>query len=197
MEDLAGDRAGAGVRAQPDAAAEAAPRRGGATALREALVERVRDALPPFESFLEANRTTVFRYLVAAVGREHADDVFQETFLAALRAYPRCTEAARLDRWVLRIASRKAIDHHRRTARGPIPVSDPPEVPAEPAGRGDGRAVAAVAAVAELPPRQRDAVTYRHVLGLSVAEAAELMGCSPETVRANAYQGLKSLKGRV
>jgi RNA polymerase sigma factor (sigma-70 family) len=194
VEDLAGDRARAGVRAQPDATAEAAPRPGGAAPAREALVERVRDALPPFESFLEANRTTVFRYLVAAVGREHADDVFQETFLAALRAYPRCTEAARLDRWVLRIASRKAIDHHRRTARGPIPVAEPPEVPAEPAGRGDGRAVAAVAA---LPPRQRDAVTYRHVLGLSVAEAAELMGCSPETVRANAYQGLKSLKGRV
>ena len=53
----------------------------------------------------------------------------------------------------------------------------------------------AVAAVAELPPRQRDAVTYRHVLGLSVAEAAELMGCSPETVRANAYQGLQEPEG--
>lgn len=194
MEDLAGDRARAGVRAWLDATSEAAPRRGAAAALREALVERVRAALPPFEAFLEANRTTVFRYLVAAVGREHADDVFQETFLAALRAYPRCTEVARLDRWILRIASRKAIDHHRRTARGPIPVAEPPEVPAEPAGRDDGRAVAAVA---ELPPRQRDAVTYRHVLGLSVAEAAELMGCSPQTVRANAYQGLKSLKGRV
>jgi len=194
VEDLAGDRARAGVRAWLDATSEAAPRRGAAAALREALVERVRAALPPFEAFLEANRTTVFRYLVAAVGREHADDVFQETFLAALRAYPRCTEVARLDRWILRIASRKAIDHHRRTARGPIPVAEPPEVPAEPAGRDDGRAVAAVA---ELPPRQRDAVTYRHVLGLSVAEAAELMGCSPQTVRANAYQGLKSLKGRV
>ncbi|HTG47658.1 MAG TPA: RNA polymerase sigma factor [Actinomycetota bacterium] len=153
----------------------------------------MRTRLPPFESVLEDTRGTVYRYLVAAVGREHADDVFQETYLAALRAYPRCTEAARLDRWVLRIASRKAIDHHRRTARAPIPVADPPEpaaVTVEDAGE-------AVAAVAELPQRQRDAVTYRHVLGLSVAETAELMECSPETVRANAYQGLKSLKGKI
>jgi RNA polymerase sigma factor (sigma-70 family) len=196
VEDVAGDRAGAGVRSESDPAVPAAiaPGRPLAAARGEALVERVRRALPPFESFLEANRVVVFRYLVAAVGRDHADDVFQETFLAALRAYPRCTEADRLDRWVLRIASRKAIDHHRRTARSPIPVAEPPERPSEPSGLVDG---AAVDALAELPPRQRDAVTYRHVLGLTVAEAAELMGCSPETVRANAYQGLKSLKGRV
>jgi RNA polymerase sigma factor (sigma-70 family) len=193
VEDVACDGARAGVRAEPDEAAEVAPSRLVAIARREALVERVRRTLPPFESFLEANRVVVFRYLVAAVGREHADDVFQETFLAALRAYPRCTEAERLDRWVLRIASRKAIDHHRRTARGPIPVAEPPERHQEPAGLVDG---AAVEAVDELPPRQRDAVTYRHVLGLTVAETAELMGCSAETVRANAYQGLKSLKGQ-
>ena len=87
--------------------------------------------LPPFERFLEANRTTVFRYLTAAVGPIDADDVFQETFLAALRAYPRCTEADRLDRWILRIASRKAIDHHRGVARRPIPVAAPPERPTE------------------------------------------------------------------
>jgi RNA polymerase sigma factor (sigma-70 family) len=159
------------------------------------LVERVtRSTLPPFESFLEANQTMVFQYLLAAVGREHADDVFQETFLAALRAYPRCTEADRLDRWVLRIASRKAIDHHRGVARRPIPVAAPPEPPVDQVDRPE--AGGAVAALAELPQRQRDAITYRHVLGFTVAETAGLMGCSPETVRANAYQGMKRLKGR-
>ncbi len=45
--------------------------------------------LPPFERFLEANRATVYRFLLVAVGPVEADDVFQETFLAALRAYPR------------------------------------------------------------------------------------------------------------
>ena len=153
-------------------------------------------SLPPFEAFLEANRAVVYRYLVAAVGSVDADDVFQETFLAALRAYPRCTEPDRLDRWVLRIASRKAIDHHRGAARRPVPVAAPPDLAAadaDPAGDGLGPAARAVR---DLPSRQRDAVAYRHILGLSVAETASLMGTTEEAVRANAYQGIRKLKER-
>jgi RNA polymerase sigma factor (sigma-70 family) len=160
------------------------------------VVERVRRRLPPFEGFLEANRALVYRYLVAAVGPVDADDVFQETFLAALRAYPRCTDPGHLDRWVLRIASRKAIDHHRGAARRPIPVAAPPDraaTDADPATDGLGPAVQAVR---DLPERQRDAVAYRHVLGFSVAQTAALMGTSEEAVRANAYQGIKRLKER-
>jgi len=156
----------------------------------------IRRRLPPFEAFLEANRALVYRYLVVAVGPVDADDVFQETFLAALRAYPRCTEPDRLDRWVVRIASRKAIDHHRGAARRPVPVAAPPDravTEADPAADGLGPAVEAVR---DLPPRQRDAIAYRHVLGLSVAETASLMGTTEATVRANAYQGLKRLKER-
>ena len=44
---------------------------------------------PPFQRFLDAHREDVWRFLVASVGRDAADDCFQETFLAALRAYPR------------------------------------------------------------------------------------------------------------
>jgi len=152
--------------------------------------------LPAFETFLEANRALVYRYLVAAVGPVDADDVFQETFLAALRAYPRCTDPGHLDRWVLRIASRKAIDHHRGASRRPIPVAAPPDRAAadvDPAAEGLGPAVQAVR---DLPSRQRDAVAYRHVLGLSVAETASLMGTTQDAVRANAYQGIKRLKER-
>ena len=138
----------------------------------------------------------VYRYLVVAVGSDDADDVFQETFLAALRAYPRCTEPDRLDRWVLRIASRKAIDHHRGAARRPVPVAAPPDRTASGADpASDGLAVAAEA-VRDLPSRQRDAVAYRHVLGLSVAETASLMGTTEDAVRANAYQGIRKLKER-
>ena len=44
--------------------------------------------LPPFQRFLEDHRDDVWRFLVAAVGRTDADDCFQETFMAAMRAYP-------------------------------------------------------------------------------------------------------------
>jgi DNA-directed RNA polymerase specialized sigma24 family protein len=152
--------------------------------------------LPPFDAFLEEHRARVYRYLVVAVGPVDADDVFQETFLAALRAYPRCTEPDRLDRWVLRIASRKAIDHHRGAARRPVPVAALPDRAApgaDPVADGLGPAVEAVR---DLPSRQRDAVAYRHVLGLSVAETASLMGTTEDAVRANAYQGIRKLKER-
>ena len=84
-----------------------------------------RRSIPPFQTFLEANRAPVYRFLVVAVGPQDADDVFQETFLAALKAYRRLTDGAKLDRWVLTIASRKAIDHHRGAARRAVPSRRP------------------------------------------------------------------------
>ena len=59
---------------------------------------------PPFQRFLDEQREPVWRFLVASVGREHADDCFQETFLAALRAYPRLRDAENLRGWALTIA---------------------------------------------------------------------------------------------
>jgi RNA polymerase sigma factor (sigma-70 family) len=162
------------------------------------LVERVSFRLPAFETFVEANRTMVERFLIVAVGPEHADDVFQETFLAALRAYPRCTEPTRLDRWVLRIASRKAIDHHRRRAHGfvrSVPVADVPDQPGsvepEPAD------TALWAAVDRLAPKQRIAVIHRYVLDRPYDEIAELLGCSEDAARANVSAGVKRLRERL
>jgi len=152
----------------------------------------VREGLPPFEVFLDANGPTVYRFLRAAVGPVEADDVYQETFLAALRAYPRVRERDKLDRWILAIASRKAIDHHRGTSRRPIPTDRVPdralagEPPLDDRDLWD--------AVKGLPPKQRVAVVHRHVLDRSYDEIAELMGSSAETARANVYQGIKRLR---
>ena len=149
--------------------------------------------IPPFADFLEQQRGTVYRFLTAAVGPHEADDCFQDTFLAALRAYPRLTDASRLDRWVLRIASRKAIDHHRAAGRRAIPTDDLPErsVVAEGQPEFDGDLQAAVAS---LPTKQRLAVVHRHVLDRSYADVADAMGISEEAARANVYQGLKTLR---
>jgi len=152
----------------------------------------VKGGLPPFEVFLDANGPTVYRFLRAAVGPVDADDVYQETFLAALKAYPRVRERDKLDRWILAIASRKAIDHHRSSRRRPIPTDELPDrgVGGEPAVADDE----VWQAVEELPPRQRVAVVHRHVLDRGYDEIAELMACSPETARANVYQGMKRLR---
>ena len=74
-------------------------------------------ALPPFQSLLDRHRGDVLGFLIASVGPQDAEDCFQETFLAALRAYPRLEHQNNLRSWLMTIAHRKAIDHHRRRAR--------------------------------------------------------------------------------
>jgi RNA polymerase sigma factor (sigma-70 family) len=151
---------------------------------------------PPFSRFLEEHRTVVYRYLLAAVGPQDADDCFQETFLAALRAYPDVRDDGHgLRAWILTIASRKVIDHARARARRAVPTDALPETPAADADAdGDPGLWAAVRA---LPPMQRDAVVHRYVLDLPYAEVARALGVSEAAARASAYEGRRKLRARV
>ena len=149
-------------------------------------------ALPPFQTVLDEHSAAVMAILHGAVGRDGAEDCFQETFLAALRAYPKLTDAGNLRGWLLTIAHRKAIDHHRANGRKPIPVAEVREV-AAPNGmpEPDDRLWAAVGA---LPPKQRAAVALRYGSDLPHAEIAAALGCSAEAARRNLHEGLKRLR---
>ena len=70
--------------------------------------------IPPFETFYAEHADEVLRLLRRRLGRDRADDAFQETFLRALRAYDRLGHGEHLRAWVLTIATRVAIDTHRR-----------------------------------------------------------------------------------
>lgn len=147
--------------------------------------------LPPFATFLEEHRVPVYRFLLATVGRRDADDCFQETFLAALRAYPALRDASNLRGWILTIATRKAIDHSRRARRGPLPLADLPER----AGLEEADPEPGLwRAVRGLPPLQRAAVVHRYVLDLPYSDVARALGCSEEAARASAYQGRRALR---
>jgi RNA polymerase sigma factor (sigma-70 family) len=149
--------------------------------------------VPPFDVFLEDHRRTVWRFLAATVGRDHADDVFQETFLAALRAYPRLRDGSNLRAWVLTIATRKAVDHARGRARRAVPVAEVPERPAP--ERDDGEPTV-WRAVASLPPKQRAAVALRFVADLSHAEVGLAMDCSEEAARRSVHEALRKLRAQ-
>jgi len=151
-------------------------------------------ALPPFQRFLDAHRDLVWRFLVRAVGHTEAEDCFQETFIAALRAYPRVRADSNLRAWVLTIAHRKALDAHRARARRALPVADPAAV--------DGRQSASAGmpdeelwqAVGELPARQRSAITLRYLADLPHRDIAVAIGCSEEAARRSLHEGLKKLR---
>ena len=141
--------------------------------------------------FLDEHRDHVYRFLVASVGRQEADDCFQETFLSALRAYPRLRRNSNLRGWVLTIAHRKALDSHRGRNRRPLPVADVPEVAVEPAMGEDGELWKEVRT---LPDKQRAAVVLRYVSDMSHEEIGQVLGCSEEAARRNVHEGIKKLR---
>jgi RNA polymerase sigma factor (sigma-70 family) len=147
-------------------------------------------ALPPFQTLLDEHAADVMAVLRGAVGRSDAEDCFQETFLAALRAYPRLDDATNLRGWLLTIAHRKAIDHHRANGKQPLPVAEVVEVEVTDPEPDDG----IWTLVGALPPKQRAAVALRYACDLPHAEIAAALGCSPEAARRSLHEGMKRLR---
>ncbi len=148
--------------------------------------------LPPFQRLLDAHGRDVHRFLIAMVGRGDADDCYQETWLAALRAYPALRDASNLRSWIFTVAHRKAIDHARRRQRM-VPVDDVPETPAAPIldeARDDGL----WELVRRLPPKQRTAIALRFVVDAGYDQIAASMDTSEEAARRNVHEGLKRLR---
>ena len=149
---------------------------------------------PPFQRFLDAHRDAVWRFLVGSVGRGEADDCFQETFIAALRAYPRLRPGSEERAWVLAIAHRKALDAHRRRRRAPLAVADPVTVDGRAEPIESARDEALWGAVEELPARQRSAVLLRYVADLPHRDIAAAIGCSEDAARRSLHEGLVKLR---
>jgi RNA polymerase sigma factor (sigma-70 family) len=155
------------------------------------------DGLPPFQRFLDAHREPVWRFLVASVGPGDAEDCFQETFTAALRAYPRLRADSNMRAWVLTIAHRKALDSHRARAARAQPVAEPDALQARGEPGPEPRDEVLWRAVEELPARQRSAVVLRYVADLPHREIAQAIGCSEEAARRSLHEGLAKLRKAV
>ncbi|HEX2030368.1 MAG TPA: sigma-70 family RNA polymerase sigma factor [Actinomycetota bacterium] len=147
--------------------------------------------LPPFQHLLDAHRADVYRFLVALVGRLVAEDCFQETFLSALRAYPRLQDAANLRGWLMTIAHRKALDALRRASRRPVPVAELPDGIAPPPSLPDPSVWGAVRG---LPPKQRAAVVMRYEVGLPYRDIGRALGSSEAAARQNVREAFKRLR---
>jgi RNA polymerase sigma factor (sigma-70 family) len=156
--------------------------------------------LPPFQRFLDTHRDAVWRFLVSSVGPSEADDCFQETFIAALRAYPRLRADSNLRAWVLTIAHRKSLDAHRARARRALPLADVTALEDDGASRLGATSSPAPPeqalwdAVEKLPARQRSAVVLRYVADLPHRDIAAAIGCSEDAARRSLHEGLLKLR---
>jgi RNA polymerase sigma factor (sigma-70 family) len=150
--------------------------------------------LPPFQSLIDQHGADLQRFLVAMAGPVDGADAFQETWLAALRAYPALRSTENLRGWLFTIAHRKVIDLARARSRHAQPVADPPEEAHLDPDRLSSIDRGLWSAVATLPPKQRSAVVQRHVLDRPYAEIAEVLESSEEAARQSVRAGLRRLR---
>lgn len=146
-------------------------------------------AIPPFESFYQERKDEIFGYLSRLLGREAAEDAFQETFLRALRGYDKLRHGRHLRAWAFTIATRVAIDERRRA----VPVAEPAEIPVH----DERPAYAEIEHLADsLPPTERAAVVLRYGYDLSYDDIGAALGSSAEAARAAASSGVRRLRTR-
>jgi RNA polymerase sigma factor (sigma-70 family) len=165
-------------------------------------LERVPLEPVPFERVVAIHGPTVLRVCRAVVGPVDADDAWSETFLSALRAYPELPADANVEAWLVTIAHRKAIDVVRKTARRAVATralensvnAVRPAAAADRADDGTHIDVDVATALAQLPPKQKQAIAYHYLAGLPYAEVAEILGGTTDAARRAAADGIANLR---
>jgi RNA polymerase sigma factor (sigma-70 family) len=150
--------------------------------------------LPPFQQLLDDYGRDVHRFLSATVGRTDADDCYQETWVAALRAYPKLRDASNLRSWIFTVAHRKAIDHVRSRRRAPVLAGNVPETADRRASPLEEPDEGLWSLVRELPTKQRTALALRYVADAGYDEISAVMGTSEDAARRNVHEALKRLR---
>ena len=143
--------------------------------------------IPPFECFYAQHRDEVFGLLVRRLGRQRAEDAFQETFLRALRAYPALRNADHLRAWVLTIARNVSVDAFRRE-KPQVELEEPVDLPRRPAYAEIEHLTGA------LPPTERAAVVLRYAYDLPYEAIAAALGSSEDAARQAASTGVRRLR---
>ena len=146
-----------------------------------------------FGELLERHEREIFAYALRLTGDlDDADDVYQETFLAAFRGWPpprRGQERA----WLYKIATNKVIDRARKAKRL-VRLSDVKDLRLA-APERDGVSLADLgAAVKVLPAGQRAAFVLRKVEGLEYADVARVLECSEEAARSRVAEAMKKVR---
>lgn len=150
-------------------------------------------SLPPFERIVAEHGPLVLRVCRAVLGPIEAEDAWSETFLSALRAYPRLRPDSDVRAWLVTIAHHKAIDGYRARRRAPVPVDELPHAaaPADVVHEPDTELQAAIRA---LPDKQREVVVYRYLADLSYAAITAIVGGSEAAARRSAADGIAALR---
>jgi len=178
-----------------------------------------------FRTLVEPHRRELHVHCYRMLGSvQDAEDVVQDTLMAAWRGFDGYEGRASVRSWLYRIATNRCLnalrDGARRPGAGPVFGVPPPPptrtvepiwlqpfpdslldgVPDAAPGpdarveRREAISLAFVTAVQALPPRQRAVLVLRYWQQLTEAEAAEVLGCSVGTVKSTTSRGLARLR---
>lgn len=149
-----------------------------------------------FQEFVRARWSHLVRTAYLLTGDAHlAEDLTQTALAKAYRSWRRVAGSDNPEAYVRRMLVTCNIDRFRKRRVKESLTDAPPERAGrdEAVARVDERGVL-MAALAQLPPRQRAVVVMRYWEDLSEAEAAEVLGCSQGTVKSQASKGLAKLR---
>ena len=125
-----------------------------------------------------------------------AEDIAQESFLAAVRGLDRFDRRRPFGPWLHRIVVNRAIDWSRARAHRRESGSAALELLAAPAPPDNPHAQTLAAALAGLSPEHRAVIVLRHLLEYTPGEIAELLGLPRGTVNSRLRRGLDELAAR-
>ena len=159
-----------------------------------------------FDALYARHKGGVYRYLLRHCGNAGiADELFQDIWMSVVRGRDRYAPTARFASWLYTLAHHRIVDHWRASGQAalvPIDVEDPASetVPGPPRDEPEARALHREtaarlrAALAALPPAQRDAFLLQQESGLSLAEIAQLTGVGVETVKSRLRYAVARLR---
>jgi RNA polymerase sigma-70 factor (sigma-E family) len=148
-----------------------------------------------FSEFVELRSHALLRTAYLMVGdHQLAQDLLQEALIKTYIAWPRLRDPAKVEAYVRRTIVTTAISWRRRRSFHERPTGSLPDA----SGADEAESLAThrvlVAHLRGLPSRQRAAIVLRYYEDLSVAQTAEVMGCSEGAVKSHVSIGLGKLR---
>lgn len=160
------------------------------------------DALP---ALVAAYARPLYRLAYRMTGNaQDAEDLVQETFMRAHRAWSRFEARAQAGTWLYRICANAGLDLLRKRRpqltsppqAGPEPMDEVAHPAPGPERLLQGRETAAAfaAAFATLSPMERAAVSLRHFEDHSIAEISAMLGLRPAATKNTIFRGIRKLR---
>jgi RNA polymerase sigma-70 factor (ECF subfamily) len=180
--------------------------------LTETLVQpQAPDRQALFEDLVRQFEKPLYQFAYRLCGNPHeAQDLLQEGFYRAYKAFGKFETGTAFDRWLYQIIHNLYIDHYRKKRNRPLVTSiDEPnpnldseksfEIPdwslnpeAETVRGELGKEIQT--ALEQIQPEYRAAVVLCDIQGLAYEEIAQILGCSIGTVRSRIHRGRKLLR---